>query len=173
MPVYRYVQISIDVNTLARSVAAPVTLGETGPDILVDVSTSSSAKADLDVAMAELGWAFYSQDPDTTPREQANVNSALGYVQVDVSSGGAIVLDPPQCAAKFVVLVGILTSDVALRFPLGANGQEWVLVNRCVLSTYSISMSVNGSGNIITMPNGTMHVWTDGIDLLPVSALVV
>jgi hypothetical protein len=73
MPVYRYKLVGQNVDRLkgVLPVGASVVGGSIGAVVFWDVTADASAKADLDLAMAEAGWEFVSTDPSSTPIEQA------------------------------------------------------------------------------------------------------
>lgn len=69
MPVYRYRQ-RIDVAKLQSLVPGSPTFTAASP-LFVDVTVAAGSKPDLDEAMAKDGFVFESQDPVTTPSQQA------------------------------------------------------------------------------------------------------
>jgi hypothetical protein len=108
MPVYRYKQISADIDELGLLVPGTLVLGSTAPFICVDITADAAAKDDLDEAMFIEGWTPHSTDPDDTPEAECATQNGANNRKKEGSSTAAVAGTGVRTAA--VAGTGVLDS---------------------------------------------------------------
>jgi hypothetical protein len=72
MAVFRYKFDAVSGPEVAKRVPGAIVLGPNAPALFVDLTAPVASKPDLDEVMAFYGYTFESQDPTTTPEEEAS-----------------------------------------------------------------------------------------------------
>lgn len=67
--VYRYQYVGLNIAKIVKRVPLTPTLGSFGPLNVVDITADTTAKLDLDDAMAIEGYTYLSTNPATTPAQ--------------------------------------------------------------------------------------------------------
>lgn len=98
MPVYRYQYVGTSIEELNKLLPGSASFSDIASKVYLDLTANVSEKADLDDVMAQLGFAFESEDPAASAAEQSASGipaesldsgmTALGEALVSDGSGG-------------------------------------------------------------------------------------
>lgn len=105
-------------------------------------------------------------DDDTSAATTAFVHRAAGgFATVDCAGAGNIVIDSDHWGCATIILTGARSANGNVIFPTRANGDRWLVVNRCTGGFKLTCKTATGAG--VTVSQGlSKDIWCDGVDIL-------